>query len=152
MTKDSTETGDYEFDFSAWPFYWLARAERGYLQTLALALTAHDLDIPSWRVLSQLHQKDQATVSDLAYHAIVKLPTMTKIVQRMQRAGLVSCQPSPEDLRATLVRLTPKGEVAGRKAWEEADRISRSVFRAFTPREQATLTKLLRRMAEKLDD
>ena len=76
-----------EFEREAWPFYWLTRATARYLIRLETALKPAGLDVPRWRVLMSLQGQDRASVSELAEHAIVKLPTMTKIVHRPASAG-----------------------------------------------------------------
>lgn len=141
---------DYEFDFHDWPFYWLARADRTYLSIMETALGRMGLDIPSWRVLMILHAKQSASVSEISEHSIVKLSTMTKIIQRMQAAGLVEVSQSKKDGRVTIVTITDEGEKAGRDCWDEARRIVDRVFEDFTDVEQQVLLALLRKLSNSL--
>jgi MarR family transcriptional regulator, organic hydroperoxide resistance regulator len=131
------------FKYSEWPFYWLTRVADRYLQQLEVALKAIDLDIPRWRVLMQLKGNNRVGVSDIAEHAIVKLPTMTKIIQRMEAEGLITCHVREADARVTEVMLTAQGHAARRKAWTEADRIYRQAFADLKPGKVKTLTTLL---------
>jgi len=148
--KAPEKAGDYEFDFSEWPFYWLARADRTYLSIMETSLGRIGLDIPSWRVLMILHSKQSASVSEISEHSIVKLSTMTKIIQRMQNAGLVEISQSKKDGRVTIVTITDAGEKAGRDCWEEARRILSRVFEDFTGVEQQVLLELLKKLSESL--
>lgn len=143
-------SNDYEFDFADWPFYWLARGDRAYLAKLELILGKVNLDIPRWRVLMVLHSKSPASVSEIAEHSIVKLSTMTKIIQRMQKDGLVQTAPSTRDGRVTEVTITSKGDEAGKNAWEEANRIMEVAFSGFSKKERLTLTKLLQKLTDNL--
>lgn len=140
----------YEFDFLDWPFYWLARADRTYMSIMETALGRIGLDIPSWRVLMILHSKQSASVSEISEHSIVKLSTMTKIIQRMQAAGLVEISQSKKDGRVTIVTITEEGEKAGRDCWEEARRILDRVFEDFTDVEQQVLIALLKKLSDSL--
>ena len=140
----------YEFDFLDWPFYWLARADRTYLSIMETALARIGLDIPSWRVLMILHTRQSASVSEIAEHSIVKLSTMTKIIQRMNAAGLVEIGQSKTDGRVTIVTITDAGEKAGRDCWEEARRILGRVFEDFTEVEQHMLVTLLKKLSDSL--
>lgn len=151
-TEPPEETGEaaYDFNFMEWPFYWLARADRSYLSILETALARRDLDIASWRVLMILHARRSASVSEIAEHSIVKLSTMTKIIQRMQAAGLVTNHPSKRDGRVTMVTITPQGEEAGRIAWAEATRIMERLFEDFTEVEQQLLVALLKKLSDAL--
>lgn len=140
------------FSFQTWPFYWLTKASGGYLQLMENALKREGLDIPRWRVLMVLHQETRASVSEIAEHAIAKLPTMTKIVQRMQADGLVVVRPRPSDGRVTEVSLTPAGEAAGSLAWTVASRVYGRAFRHMSKSETQTLNRLLEKLAVSLID
>ncbi|WP_044562890.1 MarR family winged helix-turn-helix transcriptional regulator [Azospirillum sp. B4] len=138
------------FTFRTWPFYWLARAAGRYLQNMEFALKPAGLDIPQWRVLMTLHEEGCQSVSEIADHAIAKLSTMTKIVQRMQADGLVVCRPRDTDARVTEVLLTPAGQEAGARAWETASKVYQRAFHNMSDREIETLNRLLIKVAENL--
>jgi DNA-binding MarR family transcriptional regulator len=139
-----------DFTFRQWPFYWVARLNGIYFSRLEGALKAVELDLPSWRVLSTLYEEECLSVSEIADHAIIKLSTMTKIIQRMQREGLVSCRPREGDGRVTEVLITDKGREAGHKAWDIADRIRRQAFSGITPSQQRQIVSVLRMITENL--
>lgn len=138
------------FSFRTWPFYWLARANGRYLHNMENALKALHLDIPRWRVLMVLHQEPCASVSEIADHAIAKLPTMTRIVQRMQADGLVTCRARPSDGRVTEVMLTEAGQIAAAQAWAAADALYGKTFQRMTKSEIATLNRLLEKLFSNL--
>jgi MarR family transcriptional regulator, organic hydroperoxide resistance regulator len=138
------------FKYSDWPFYWLTRVADRYVQQLEVALKAIGLDIPGWRVLMQIQGNNRPRISDLAEHAIIKLPTMTKILQRMEAEGLIVSLVSKSDARVTEIMLTPQGRVARRKAWAEADRIYRYAFSNMKDEKIASLTAMLNQLFENL--
>ena len=142
---------DQSFRKADWPFYWLTRASARYLQHMEVALKAIGLDVPRWRVLMSIHESGCASVSEIADQAIVKLPTMTKIVQRMQLDGLVICRPRATDARVTEVLLTPAGLIARQQAWNEADRIYQRAFGAMADKDIAKLNQLLTRVFDSLE-
>tara|TARA_A100001391_G_scaffold205464_1_gene207467 strand:+ start:5328 stop:5786 length:459 start_codon:yes stop_codon:yes gene_type:complete len=151
MRWDNVEES-YEFDYAKWPFYWLAKADRTYLNLSEKALSRVGLDVPSWRVLMILHGQQAASVSEISEHAIVKLSTMTKIIQRMQAEGLVTSAPSEEDRRVTMVTITEEGERRGRDAWRESRKISDRVFSEFTEVETQILVSLLQKLSGSLKE
>ena len=61
-------------------------------------------------ILSLLFSRGEATMHELAAHARRTKPTTTILVDKLEAMGLVRRERSGEDARATLVRLTPKGE------------------------------------------
>ncbi|WP_343611048.1 MarR family winged helix-turn-helix transcriptional regulator [Novosphingobium sp.] len=151
-TPVTTPTDPDEFRMEQWPFYWLTRFTGHYLQRIELTLKAIGLDVPRWRVLMSLRNRDVLSVSEIADHAIVKLPTMTKIIQRMQVDGLVVSQQSATDGRVTEVRLTQAGREAGEQAWKAANRIYRRAFENVEAGEIDMLNALLQRLSYNLSD
>src|SRR6516225_1734207 len=67
-----------------------------------------------WGVLINLHRADQEglpglRLTDLSERLLIRPPSVTGVVDRLERAGLVARAGSTTDLRAKLVRLTPEG-------------------------------------------
>ena len=61
------------------------------------------------RLLSTIEDQGEARISDLAALDHCSQPTMTTQVRRLEDAGLVSRTVDPQDGRAVLIRITPKG-------------------------------------------
>lgn len=147
------EQADAElFDPHRWPFFWITQAVGRYLQRLETGLKRVDLDISRWRVLMCLHQNRPTSVSEIAQLAIVKLPTMTKIVQRMEADGLVRCEARVSDGRVTEVTLTPSGVAAKQTAWTIANRLYREAFTGIPPEESKTLNRLMKSIFDNLSN
>ncbi len=51
------------------------------------------------------------TVRDLAATEQVRSPTMTRLIDGLQQAGLVTREPNPDDARSVLIRATPTGRL-----------------------------------------
>jgi MarR family transcriptional regulator, organic hydroperoxide resistance regulator len=147
--KDSA-TRRERFNYRSWPFYWLARASGRYRGRMEDELRGSGLDMPRWRVLMTLHQDRIASVSEIADHSTEKLPTMTKIIQRMEADGLVRRQPRPGRERIMEVVLTDAGEAAGDIAWVSAEAVYERAFTGLSEAELDTLNGLLQRVAENL--
>lgn len=82
-----------------------------------------DLGRTSASVLRQLQDGGPQRVTALAAGEAVAQPTMSALVQRLERRGLVSRGRDPADARANLVRITASGVAImqarerGRVAW-----------------------------------
>lgn len=84
----------------------------GWLEQRRLARDLADfgLTVTQFSVLrSILHQDKQSTMSALADETLLRCATMTGIVDRLARMGLVTRQRDPEDRRRVLVELTSSG-------------------------------------------
>ena len=151
VTKRLTSDPDGDdFQYDNWPFYWLTQVVGRYLQHLEVGLKRIGLDVPRWRVLMCLSQDRAVSVSEVAERAIVKLPTMTKIVQRMAEDGLVTCSVSEVDARVTVVTLTGPGLQARHEAWHIAAMVYDRAFARIPKGKIAALNLTLEAVFDRL--
>lgn len=101
------------------------------------------------RVLELLHGGGAAIMRDLADRLGVSPRNMTAAVDALERAGLVNRVAHPNDRRAILVELTPKGAQAAAGTEAELDRIA-TIFDALGEDEQQQLLVLLDRVVERV--
>jgi MarR family transcriptional regulator, organic hydroperoxide resistance regulator len=139
------------FRMEDWPFYWLARVSRGYAHDMDIVLKRVGMDVARWRVLMMLRQTRSASVSELAFHGVLKLSTMTKTVQRLEGDNLVKTATKPTDARVTEVFLTKAGEDACERVRKQAGRIYRQAFEGFSAKDINDLNMILRRIHENLE-
>ncbi|WP_068081299.1 MarR family winged helix-turn-helix transcriptional regulator [Novosphingobium rosa] len=140
------------FETQEWPFYWLTRATGLYLSRLERSLKAEGLDVARYRVLMCVRPGQARSIGEIAELAIVKLPTMLKIVQRMQADGLVLARPREEDGRFTDVTLTSAGVDARQRVWHMAHSIYEKAFSGDTPPDRVTVNEQMARIVARLSD
>ncbi len=85
----------------------LARAAHALTQGFAEELRKRGTSLPAWRVLAALLAHPGATVTGLAEACLLQQPTMTKLLDRMVRDGLVTRSQYARDRRVVRVALTP---------------------------------------------
>lgn len=77
--------------------------------------------------------------------------TLTRLLAGMERRGLVSRSPNPEDSRGKRVSATAKARKLFARLMEEGEAAFHArVFHGFSDKETLTLTRLLERVAENL--
>lgn len=150
--RDSPSSDATGFDPHDWPFFWMTQAVGRYLQRLETALKRVNLDVSRWRVLMCLKEGRATSVSEIAELAIVKLPTMTKIVQRMQADGLVTCEARVSDGRVTEVSLTERGLAARQEAWTIANKLYGQAFRTISGEDTVQLNRLMETVFDNLSE
>jgi DNA-binding MarR family transcriptional regulator len=92
----------------------LADAAFVVAQGFAEVLRRRGASLPVWRALAALAARPGETVTGLAEACLLQQPTMTKLLDRMVRDGLVARAPDPRDRRVVRLALTPEG--AGKAA------------------------------------
>ena len=87
----------------------LARANHLLTESFYAQVKWHGLSSTEWRVLAALNEHDGVPMTELAELVLFKQPTLTKAIDRMERAQLVQRRTPTEDRRRTLVHLTERG-------------------------------------------
>jgi MarR family transcriptional regulator, organic hydroperoxide resistance regulator len=138
------------FRIADWPFYLIARTARRYEMDMEHALRRIDMDLPSWRATMLLHERSPSSVSEIAERAVIRLSTMTRVVQRLEKRGLVTLSRRASDARVTDVYITPDGERVVEQVRAVASRIYQSAFQNLDASEIGTLNALLLRVFNNL--
>lgn len=128
-----------DFDYSEFPFYWLAHAQGAYQHHLEKALKKVGADIPAWRILLFLKVHGSGSISEISKHAVIRVSTMTRIIQRMKADGWVETKVHADDGRVKEAVLTP----AGQDKINEIERTTEKLFaRSFQNLTQSQIFKL----------
>ncbi|MGQ9814026.1 MAG: MarR family winged helix-turn-helix transcriptional regulator [Candidatus Roseilinea sp.] len=101
-------------------------------------------------LLEALWEQDGLTHSQLAVRLHVTPATMSRMIRRMEKAGLVARKPDPADRRVSRVHLTQAGRDI-RSAIVRAIRvIEADTFAGFNDEERALLRRLLEQVRDNL--
>jgi DNA-binding MarR family transcriptional regulator len=96
-------------------------------------------------ILSLLWEKDRMPFKDLAAASLTSRPTITGIVDSLEKKGLVTREPNPGDRRSLLVSLTEKGRTL-RQATPTLETIFMSCCSSLTLSETQQLSTLLQKL------
>ena len=102
---------------------------------------------PQYFILSLLVEKDQRPFKELAELLSCTRATMTGIVDTMEKKGLVSRSPNPDDRRSLLVTLTEKGRVLLKNTPELQQIFTSCCFDVLPSKEIVELYNLLRKLS-----
>ena len=80
-------------------------------------LTELGITYPQYLVLMVLWEKDCQPVNDIAHRLMLETNTVTPLLQRMEKLGIVSRKRGEQDKRQHLVSLTAKGRDMEQKAY-----------------------------------
>lgn len=108
----------------------------------------HGFSVSEWRVLASLAGGDAISIGRLAQIAVMKQPTVTRMLDRMAQRGHVERLPHESDRRITLVRITDAGERTVGRLMELAQEHEMRVLEPFGLESAEALKNTLRRMIE----
>lgn len=104
-----------------------------------------------WRVLAALREKDGRRMGDLSETTSIEVSTLTRLVDNMEKGGLVERRRDAGDARAVALYVTAAGRRLTRRILPIAERYETVALKGFSAREAATLKKALQRLYDNMD-
>ena len=95
----------------------LYTAARLITQAYTPMLTELGITYPQYLVLMVLWEKDNQPVNDIAHRLLLETNTVTPLLQRMEKQGIVSRKKGEQDKRQQIVSLTKKGKEIEEQAY-----------------------------------
>lgn len=131
--------------------YLLARASHTVYREFHAQVRAAGLSSLEWRLLATLSDGDGLTIGELAREILAQQPTLTKLVQRMKKAGWIQSSADPADARRTLVFETKQGRDTVAALLAEAKAHEDALLQGFSERDITALKKILRTLISRDD-
>ena len=125
--------------------YLLARASHLISGQFHEHLAATKVPVMQWRVMAALWDAPKSA-REVAEIILQKQPTVSKLLERMERQGLVCREPDAEDRRRIVVSLSPQGRALAGPLIDAAREHERAVLEPFGATNADTLVKVLQRL------
>ena len=117
------------------------------MRTVRAEMRSHrsqDLSVPQFRALAFLHRHPGASVSDVAAHIGLTLPSISKMIDRLVARDLVSRHNPPEDRRRICLELTVQGEATWQTAADATRAHLAQRLAALAPEERTIVAQAMR--------
>jgi MarR family transcriptional regulator, organic hydroperoxide resistance regulator len=105
---------------------------------------------PQLAVVKMLEPVGKLSLSELSAQIRARNSTVTGIIDRMEREGLVVRRRSDEDRRVVNIELTPKGEELAGEISVEPVQIFRQVLSVLSVRDSTELRRILNKLARRV--
>ena len=148
MTADNEESKFQDYYLS----YLLARASHMVSEGFSPTLKANDIDRAQWRILASLRDLDNVAIGRLARIVLLKQPTLTKVLDRMEKEDLITRHHSREDRRSVKIAITETGRQKVKNLVTEAKGHEETILETYSPAEQENLKKTLMTLITRLKD
>lgn len=109
-------------------------------------LEPYDLTPPQFAVLAILWQQEGLSQTRLCALSNMDRTTLGGVIDRLEKQGLVERKDDPDDRRAYLIFLTPKGMGFQTTLSQVAATINAAISENLNPMEKDQLVKLLKKM------
>ena len=130
--------------------FQLLQVHKAHRARAEAALNRLGLHTGQEMLLLRLWIEEGIPQSQLAVSMGVEPPTATKMLQRMEHAGLIERRPDPEDARVSRVYLTERGRALEQPVLEVWKQLEAQTVAGLSPTELALLRRLLMQVAANL--
>jgi len=131
--------------------YLIYRITNQLNRALRKRLKRSGINIARWRVLAVLKDNGRMNVSQIVERTIIEQPTVSRIVDQLEREGLATREIYDQDSRLVQVMLTPAGEKAFSEIFPTATKHQEQALQGFTQKEIKTLIGFLERIQDNID-
>lgn len=117
-------------DFSKFMPYQMKLVMKGLDKQGMDYLARYNISMGQAYILSSLLEQDGSTLTRVCQRANLESSSLTTMVDRLERDGLVERRPSTEDRRITLLYITDKGRKIGTSIYEEGLKHNEAILSA----------------------
>jgi MarR family transcriptional regulator, organic hydroperoxide resistance regulator len=147
-TQVTETTPSATFEAALEDFFGAVRRGRA---RAARQVGAGELTLSQFALVGAFDDAEERQVGELAEAAGVAGPTATRMLDGLERRGIVERRPSESDRRVVTVRLTPQGRRMVERKRKLSREARRALYDSLTPSERTHAERLLRRLAEVID-
>lgn len=130
------------------PGLWvvLMRCHRALSRIAERSIQDTDLGLTDFAVLEALLHKGPLTIGEIQARVPLALGSMTATVDRLEKKELIRRTPSPDDRRARVLKLSPKGRAIVQTAFDRHAADLESAMSVLTHDEKRELRSLLKKL------
>lgn len=146
-----TRPTQFSKSLRAWMDIFMHRSMRGWSHFAK----STGLSMPQFSILMQLHHKGPCGLSEISERFDVSAAAASQLVDKLVQAGYLERAEDPNDRRAKLLTLSPKGGELIKQGVEERNRWMDELVGTLSPEDQkkaADTLEILTRAAQQLDE
>lgn len=130
----------------------LADLDRVRRRVTLTALTGSGISYGAFGVLDHMDRYDLTRAAVLKRSLNLSSPTVTTLMMRMERDGLILRDPDPEDRRSSVLRMTDHGRARLERGRQAIERVEELVTEEIDPDLLAVVSSVARRMTLNLTE
>ncbi|RDU37704.1 MarR family transcriptional regulator [Neobacillus piezotolerans] len=128
------------------PFIVLMKTAKGIHEKIREQMLKSNLNVTEFSVLEVLYQKGTLTIQQICQNVLISSGSMTYVIDKLEKRGLLKRSACPNDRRAIHVSITDEGlnimDMIMPKYLDMVD----GLFEVLNPEEAETFLKLLKKV------
>ncbi len=138
-------TADYRLEDQVG--YWLRRAYQRHMAIFAVVMSDLDLTSVQFAALVKLRDMKAVTQTELGRLIGIDRATISGVVSRLQKRGVLQFRLDPLDRRSRIIALTATGEALLAQALQRTEQVGDDTMAPIGEAERAALREMLRKLA-----
>jgi DNA-binding MarR family transcriptional regulator len=130
--------------------YLINRVGFALVKSFTAEIAPYGLSIDMWRVIAALSNNGGQRQVDLSGMTSIDVSTMSRLISRLVRMGLVTRSRSEKSNREVVVELSPKGRALVQRLIPVAKKLEQTASGSIAAKDMAVAKRALRRMYENL--
>lgn len=144
QTPNSDRTADYRLEDQVG--YWLRRAYQRHMAIFAAIMSDLDLTSMQFAALVKLRDMKAVTQTELGRLIGIDRATISGVVARLQKRGLLQFRLDPLDRRSRIVALTDAGEEVLSEALRRTEQVGEETLAPISEADRTALREMLRKL------
>ena len=145
QTPTSDPTAEYRLEDQVG--YWLRRAYQRHMAIFAAVMSDLDLTSVQFAALVKLRDMKAVTQTELGRLIGIDRATISGVVSRLQKRGLLQFRLDPLDRRSRIIALTAAGEALLGLALQRTEQVGDDTLAPISEVERDALREMLRKLA-----
>ncbi|WP_316572609.1 MarR family transcriptional regulator [Neobacillus sp. YIM B06451] len=133
------------------PFIVLMKTAKGIHEKIREEMLNHKLNVTEFSVLEVLYQKGTMTIQQICQNVLISSGSMTYVIDKLEKRGLLKRSACPNDRRAIHVSLTDEGFNLMDTIMPNYLDMVDGLFEVLDPEETETFLKLLKKVNIKVE-
>ncbi|HJV46489.1 MAG TPA: MarR family transcriptional regulator [Bacillota bacterium] len=132
--------------------YLINQTGRRMSQYLSFYFGPYDITPEQWGLLNQLAEKDGISQKTLACRVEKDQTNVTRILDQLERKGLVERKPNAEDRRSFLTYVTKEGRELSERLVPIEAQCMKEAEKGLTEEDLTRLKQILKRISQNIDN
>jgi MarR family transcriptional regulator, organic hydroperoxide resistance regulator len=132
-------------------FYQLAKTNQAGNKVWKKAMSGFNVTATQGIILNFLYDRDRITSKELGERTLLDSATLTGILDRLEKAGLIERLQHPTDRRSIIIGLTTQGRKVAAETYKEIERANEIFLKVLDDEEQKSFRTLLRSVRDYSD-